>query len=624
MWQEIKDRMGATWRELGLGKQPVFITHVIYSALGVIALFPVTGLIGRLFLSLSGESALADQDILLFAMTPLGLAAVVVLSAMMVFVIAFEQASLMAIGISIQQGRAITVLSALNFGVTKAPQIFEFALRLVLRLLLLILPFLAAAAAVGLHFLTEFDINFYLSSKPAEFWLAAILISLILIAMLALVVRKSVQWSIALPLVLFADEQPSRCFQQSALLLRGKQRPLMIILITWAGASFVIGSVALGVLHLFGSALIPLVAHSLRWLVLVLGGLFSIWLLANLLLSGLTAGIVAFVLSDVFQRVRPGNYAVVEKDEAELPHISDSRKLTIRGLAGLLIAAVSVAGGFGIWLLDGIQVNDEAIVIAHRGASGRAPENTLEAVEFAIEDGADWVEIDVQETSDGEIVVVHDRDFMKLAGENLSVANGSLQQVRAVDVGAWYGSDFVGARVPTLAEVLNAAKGKSGVIIELKYYGLDVQLEQRVVDIVEQVGMSDSVMIMSLSLDGIRKMQALRPEWTYGLLVAQSAGNLATIDVDFLAVSSRIATTQLMRRAVKAGKPVYVWTVNDPVSISRMLSLGVDGIITDEPALAREVLLDRSEMNSVERLLVHTAILMGRDIPTPRYRDESP
>ncbi len=624
MWLEMKGRMAATWRELGLGKQQVFITHVIYSALGVIALFPVTGMIGRLFLSLSGEAALADQDILLFAMTPLGIVAIVMLCALLVFIIAFEQASLMAIGVSIQQGRAITVLSALNHGMSKAPQIFEFALRLVLRLMLLVLPFLAAAAAVGLYFLTEFDINFYLSSKPAEFWLAAILIGLILIAMLALVARKLVQWSIALPLVLFGDERPSNCFQQSTLLLRGRQRPLMIVLIAWAVAAFAIGSTTIGLLQLLGSSLIPLVAHSLRWLVLVLGGLFSVWLLTNLVLSGLTAGIFAFVLCDFFQQVRPGNYAVAEKDEAELPQLSRNRKLTIRGLAGLLIITVGIAGGFGMWLLDGIQVNDDAVVIAHRGASGRAPENTLEAVIFAIEDGAEWVEIDVQETSDGEVVVVHDSDFMKLAGENLSVANGSLEQIRAIDIGAWFGTDFAGAQVPTLAEVLSAAKGKSGVIIELKYYGLDVQLEQRVVDIVEQVGMSDSVMIMSLSLDGVRKMQALRPDWNYGLLVAQSAGNLAAIDVDFLAVSSRIATTQLMRRAGKAGKPVYVWTVNDPVSMSRMLSLGVNGIITDEPALAREVLVDRSDMNSVERLLVHTAILMGRNIPTRRYRDESP
>ena len=614
--------MAATWREFILAKRLVILTHAIYSGLGIVALFPLTGLIGSFFLRLSGNSALADQDILLFAITPIGLASVVVLAALFVFIIAFEQASLMAIGISIQQGRTTTVLSCLSYSIAKAPLILAFAMRLVLRLLVLIVPFLAGAAAVAWHLLTEFDINFYLSTQPSEFWLAAFLIGLIMLTMVTLVARKAIQWAIALPLVLFSDEPPNSCFRQSAILSCGKQRPLVLVMIGWVIVLFAISSITIGVLQTAGTFLVPTVANSLRWMVLMLGGLFSAWLLINLLLSGLTTGIVAFVLTDFYQQVRPGDHVIAVTDRSVLPRISSNRKVTIRGLAVMFVAVVCIAGGFGIWLLNGIAVNDDAVVIAHRGASGRAPENTLDAVKFALDDGTDWVEIDVQETADGEIVVVHDSDFMKLAGKNLTVANGSLEQILAIDVGAWFGADFAGTRVPTLDEVLNAAKGRAGVIIELKYYGLDVQLEQRVVDIVERTGMSDNVMIMSLSLGGIQKMQALRPAWTYGLLVAQSAGNLASLDIDFLAVSARIASTQLIRRAADAGKPVYVWTVNDAVSMSRMLSLGVDGIITDEPALARDVLEDRSEMSSVERLLVHAAILMGRNMPKRKSRDE--
>jgi glycerophosphoryl diester phosphodiesterase len=275
-------------------------------------------------------------------------------------------------------------------------------------------------------------------------------------------------------------------------------------------------------------------------------------------------------------------------------------------------------------LLQGIQVEDQVRIVAHRGAAGKAPENTLASVRQAIEDGADWVEIDVQETRDGEVVVVHDSDFMKLAGVDLKVWDASLDQLAAIDVGAWFGPAFRGERVPTLGQVLELARGKVGVVIELKYYGHDQQLEQRVVDRVEAAGMASDVVIMSLDYAAIQKIRALRPDWTIGLLSAKVIGDLTRLDADFFAVNQGMASASLVRQAQALGKQVYVWTLNDPVSMWRMMSLGVAGVITDEPALARAVLEKRAELSPVERLLVRTALLFDQPIPLRVYRDASP
>jgi glycerophosphoryl diester phosphodiesterase len=278
----------------------------------------------------------------------------------------------------------------------------------------------------------------------------------------------------------------------------------------------------------------------------------------------------------------------------------------------------------GYWLLQGMQVQDEATVIAHRGAAGAAPENTLASVRRANADGTDWVEIDVQETADGEVVVIHDSDFMKLAGNPLKVWEGTLAQVQDIDIGSWFAPEYSSERVPTLREVLAEVAGKSHLVIELKYYGHDQQLEQRVVDIVEQAGMVDDVAIMSLKYEGIQKIRKLRSDWTIGLLAVKALGNLTRLDVDFLAVNTGMATPGFVRRAQESGKQVWVWTINEAVTMSRVMSLGVNGIITDEPALAREVIEQRAELGSVERLLVHTAVLFGRPVPVRDYRDESP
>ena len=146
----------------------------------------------------------------------------------------------------------------------------------------------------------------------------------------------------------------------------------------------------------------------------------------------------------------------------------------------------------------------------------------------------------------------------------------------------------------------------------------------KVVEIVESENMADQVAIMSLKYEGIQKIRALRPDWNIGLLSAKALGDLTKLDADFLAVNMGIASSGFLRRARKAGKPVLVWTVNTPVDISRMTSLGVDGIITDEPAMARRVLEDRADMSVAERLLAHTAVVLGRPPPKRTYRDESP
>jgi glycerophosphoryl diester phosphodiesterase len=274
--------------------------------------------------------------------------------------------------------------------------------------------------------------------------------------------------------------------------------------------------------------------------------------------------------------------------------------------------------------LADIRVHDDVVIVAHRGAAAKAPENTLAAVRRAIDDGADWIEIDVQETADGEVVVIHDSDFMKLADVERKVWDATLEEMRRIDVGSWFGPEFSAERVPTLRDVLETARDKARVLIELKYYGHDTALEQRVVNIVEDAGMEAGVALMSLRYEGIRQIRALRPAWTIGLLSATALGDLTELDTDFLAVNVGMATRSFIGRARAADKPVLVWTINDPISMSRLISLGVDGIITDDPAMGREVLATRAELSVIERLLIHTAVLFGQPVPGFTARDQSP
>jgi glycerophosphoryl diester phosphodiesterase len=529
----------------------------------------------------------------------------------------------MALGAARAQGLHVGTPGALRHTAANAYRIFGFAIRLVVRVLLLTLPFLAASAAIAWFLLTDYDINYYLTGQPTEFWIAAVMIALLLLMMLSVLVSRLLAWSMALPLVLFAGVAPARSFAESETFTAGHKRRLIRILALWVLLGLLLGAAVLGVIQQLGAWIVPGFFDSIDWLVPVLGGFVALWMLGNFVVTVFTTGSLAYVLVTFYElqgssEQIAGLKAIAEQQPARGFRLSTPLLSLL--LAGTTVIAILV----GNWLLNGMQISDKVTVVAHRGAAGKAPENTLAAIRQAIADQADWVEFDVQESADGEVVVIHDSDFMKLAGVDLKVWDGTLAQIREIDIGSWFDPQFSTERVPTLLEVLEETRGRIRAVIELKYYGHDQQLEQRVVDIVEQAGMTDQVAIMSLKYEGIQKIRALRPDWTIGLLSAKAIGNLASLDVDFLAVASGMATPGFIRRSHEQGKQVFVWTINDTVSLSRMMSLGVDGVITDEPALAREVIAERADLNPAERLLMHTAVLFGRPEPQRVYRDESP
>lgn len=601
----------------------VFTTHLAYSALGIILFTPLVAIISRLLLGMSGQPALADQDIAWFLLSPAGITALVILAGLFIAILGFEQASLMVIGAGNLQGRSIGTPGALRYTAAHAHRIFGFAIRLVVRVLLLALPFLAASGAVAWFLLTGYDINYYLAEQPTDFWIAAVMIGVLQLMMLSALVSRLLAWSMALPLVLFSGLTPARAFSESERFTAGHKRGLIKVLAIWVLLAVILTAVVLGVIQLLGSWIVPRFFESIDWLVPILGGFVALWMLGNFLVTVFTTGSLAYVLLTFYERngrsAEKGGLQAIGQEQA-----TRQFRLSAPVLALLLAGTTVIAILVGNWLMDGIRINDSVTVVAHRGAAGKAPENTLASIRQAIADRTDWVEIDVQESADGEVVVVHDSDFMKLAGVDLKVWDGTLEQIRAIDIGSWFDPQFSAERVPTLVDVLTEAKGNARVVIELKYYGHDQQLEQRVVNIVERLGMTDEVAIMSLKYEGVQKIRALRPDWTIGLLSATAIGNLAALDVDFLAVAQRMATPGFIRRSHEQGKQVFVWTINDAVSLSRMMSLGVDGVITDEPALARKVISERADLNPAERLLMHTAVLFGRAEPRRLYRDESP
>jgi glycerophosphoryl diester phosphodiesterase len=256
-------------------------------------------------------------------------------------------------------------------------------------------------------------------------------------------------------------------------------------------------------------------------------------------------------------------------------------------------------------LVESLDLKDRKVAVtAHRGSSRYAPENTLSAIKRAVEDGADYAEIDVQETADGQVVLFHDTDLKRIAGVDKKIWEISYAELKTFDAGSWFAPEFKGERIPTLQQAIELAKGKIKLNIELKYNGHAKQLEQRVHAIIRRHQFEKQCVVSSLDFGGLKQLKGLHPDLKTGLIIFRSIGNSARADVDFLSLDTRIVNRTVIKAARKRLKGVHVWTVNDPTAISYFIDLGVDNIITDVPDVVHAVMAERSSLSDVEKVLL--------------------
>lgn len=264
---------------------------------------------------------------------------------------------------------------------------------------------------------------------------------------------------------------------------------------------------------------------------------------------------------------------------------------------GVMIAIILASGLFYIFDLvySGSALSDEILVetqiTAHRGSSKKAPENTMAAIEAAIEELADYVELDVQMTADGVVVLGHDANLRRVAGINRAISSLTWEELQGIDAGAWFSREFAGERLPMLVEVLEACRGRISLNIEIKNVGKDSVLPETVVRLILESGMEEQCVVTSTSLNYLKQVKALAPQLRTGYIISAAYGNFYSNEVvDFISIRSSFVNRELVEKAHAEGKAIHAWTVNSKSEMERLRLLGVDNLITDYPVLAREII----------------------------------
>ncbi len=361
-------------------------------------------------------------------------------------------------------------------------------------------------------------------------------------------------------------------------------------------------------------------------LALYLGSLFSKLQLFGIVSASVVWVFLAFSLFIMSALGTPISYACVsilyyehkEKRQEEILHTqgegfqeNKKRKKLIRA-GELLLVAVSVACcSFYLYCIYNHKISIQIEhfrtmeVTAHRGASRYYPENTLSAFQGAKELGADWIELDVQQSRDGEIFVMHDTNFKRTTGIDNHSWEMDYKEISKLDAGSFFDKRFAGEEIPLLEDVIAFAK-KAGMKlnIEMKPTGKEKDFEQKVAAIIAESDFQENCVITSQEYHVLERMKALNEQIQTVYVMSLAYGDINQLTAaDHFSIEATSISEKIVSDVHNAGKELYAWTVNTPENINRMIHLGVDNIITDDITLAKECIYLSKTSNVVTEVV---------------------
>ena len=583
----------------------VLAFEIVWKLASFLVLGPLTTAILNAAISVGHGRAVTNEALLGFAASPTGLATLFLWGVLTQAVGFFEGAGLVALVVSALRERPVRLREVIARSVRDASRLVGLAAVEVAAAGLVVAPMAALAWGVATLLLGGADINFYLETRPPRFYVAAGLVGAIGLVTAAALAWLFVRWVFAVPASLFERRRPLAALRASARMVRGRGWRVFGSILVWqAGKLLGFAGLALALDYLSGAVLAavgtsrPIVLGAVALLMLVDGGVFALASMADVIGFGLLVGLLYEEGRRASDEPAAGRDPEAEIDPAS-PRARPTRRKRLAIALGVALGLGGLTAGQAILVVRRFADRHPVAVTAHRAGPRPAAENSLAALALGIAAGADFAEIDVQETRDGAIVVVHDADLRRLAGIAREVRDLSLDEARA-------------AGLATLDDFLAASRGKIRLNIELKYYANppDPKLARDVVDLLHARNVADAI-VTSLEPQALAQVRRLDRSIPVGPIVTANLGDLTRLDVDFLSLRQGLVTPTLIRAARRRGLEIHAWTVDDRAAAIALAERGVDNLITDDPAPIRRALAWRDGLTDVELVLLRFREWLG-------------
>jgi glycerophosphoryl diester phosphodiesterase len=606
------------WQDFWRAFKPLVVFEVVFkTTLVVIGALGSGWIVGPLIAS-TGHPAVTNTEIARFLISPAGIAYLVLIAFSMMVGTLIEHVGVIAIAAARLQGRDLTVRDTVAALATVSIRLLTFGFESLVTLVFLCTPFVVLGGVAYLALLSRHDINYYLSNRPWSFYVATVIGGVLVAGLGARLAVLYVDLILVLPIVLFEERYGRTAMRESRERVKGVRLRVGAILLGWQVAGTLLG---VGMVWAFNRSCGLLLESAEVRLIVLLPMVATLLACQALLVSAATFVLVAIHCLLIWRLYlgRGGTPQPIPLAESGLGSwiervargINPARWRLVRLRTLTIVGLLGFVGVLGWGVPGRLAARVPIFVIAHRGYHKRAPENTLSAFKAAIEIGADFAELDVQDTRDGVIVVLHDRDLMRMAGDPRRITDITLAEARTADMGRKAGPEFAGERIPTLAEVIALARGKIRLQIELKYYAKDRGLARKVADLIADEHFEGQCEVTSLDADGLMKAKQANPRLNVVALVTYALGDPGRLEVDGLSVNTQVLSDRVIHAARRRGKSLYAWTVDDPRVMIRLIERGVGGLVTNAPEALLRIRRERDALSDVERRLLAARYLLG-------------
>ncbi|MBN3524603.1 glycerophosphodiester phosphodiesterase [Paenibacillus apiarius] len=564
--------------------RPFLLFELAYKLMTVGLFIPLLSVVFNKMLDLGGFNAAANHDLLRFVFSRYGLLSLILMAPVAMMLIYTEFAVLIYIAYYGMQGKKARIRAVLLKALSRLPGLWRIGIFGLSLYLLLLVPLLDAG--FGPSLLPNVTIPNFITGELLKTGFGTVMFLLFFLIVLVL----NCLCIYALPILVlentnrfwYAVWKSSRLFWKSKWSI---VRAVLEWVLVFALAVIVFLLVLTALLWLLPEDTgIPPAAVTTLGVIISIGVYALTLVMTPLFITLITRLYVKYSGKDAISIETDGLSATVwESRETRRGFIQSHRpKLATFGL----LVLIAIGWGVSALLTDVGEAKDEFIIMAHRGDVQSGVENTLGAFAGAIEARADYIELDILQTKDHKLAVIHDENLKRLSGENVNVFDLTLNELQKIPLRQ---GGFEG-HVSSLDEVLEFAKGRIRLNIELKTHGHEYNYVPLFVDTVRRHKAENDIVVQSLEYDLIQQVKAAAPDLKVGYVIYATFAQLSRFEADFFVVEEAFARPRLAASAKLAGKPLYVWTVNDPEQVEHFYTLGVDGIITDISADARDTI----------------------------------
>jgi len=584
--------------------KPLIVFQILYKILLSVILVPVFIGTFRFVMFITGYKYITLENINNFLFNPITFIFLFLIIVFLALITFFDITTLIVIFDQSYHSKKIRLVDSLKISLNKSKKYLKLKNLLLPLFILFLIPFLnigILSCVFSSIRIPEFIVAF-INSKKIVFNILTF--SYIFIVFLFMNSIFSVHYMI------IEDKSLKEAIGASKKLIKGNTilnifRILLIqFLLTISYSLFlVLGIILVHLLHnVLGSRVVDYIFVKLIWL--IIGGL--------LIITSLISNSLSFsLLSNLFYNHKNKcNEKIVSIDYKNIINDKNNNFLFKKIVILFFICVVIGSSSLTYQFFSGkSKLNVEHVrsveVTAHRGASSKYPENTMAAFNGAYLLGADYLELDLQQTKDMEIVVTHDSNLYRVTGVKKEVNDITYNKLKTLDAGSFFDESFSDERIPLLRDVIAFAKEKGIKLnIELKPTGREVDFEKQVVDIIHEYDFQDKCVVTSQSYETLERIKKEDETIKTVYVMVIAIGDITKLKyADAFSVESMNINADLVRNVHNAGSEIYVWTINTEESVNRMVELGVDNIITDDVEMVKSAILKHRRSNIINRFI---------------------